>query len=218
MVRCVAFSAACLLVSVGAHAQSIAPAPDSPLIVAAPPLLADVVVLKAGRVVVIQTLIPLSSLTSKSGERFPFELASPIVENGRTLVPAGLKGEGEVVHAAKAGWGGKAGEMIVNARFLDCGGVRLPIGRMKWSAAGLDKRGDAMVAAMVFTPAMFLVSGGNIDIPAGAHGDAKLAADVTIRSGAAPECAIATAPVAAAVVAAAPVTSAVPPSTEEKTR
>ncbi|MFD2578932.1 hypothetical protein ACFSTD_10665 [Novosphingobium colocasiae] len=49
----------------------------------------------------------LGSRISKTFDRFPIHLYEAIVIDGRTLVPAGASGWGEVVHAKKAG--GKRG-------------------------------------------------------------------------------------------------------------
>lgn len=136
--------------------------------------------LKAGTVVRIESKVALSSKLNRAGERFAISLADPLTQNGQLLIAAGIRGEGEIVHAAQARWGGKAGELIANARFLDCGSVRLPLGHLHWSKGGANRTGDAIAAGMIFTPAMFLVSGGEVEIPAGVSGDAKLTSDVEI--------------------------------------
>lgn len=140
--------------------------------------------LAAGTPFLIETGQVISSKTAKPGDRFRISLAGTVAGNGQTVLPSGLHGEGEVIHAAKARWGGKAGELIVNARFLDCLTVRLPIGRLHWANVGEDRLGTALAVSIAFTPALFLISGGEVEIPAGTRGIAKLTADVDIPSGA----------------------------------
>lgn len=114
------------------------------------------------------------------GDRFRFHLIEPIKVGGVVVVPVGTRGEGEVIHAAKGGMGGKAGELIIAARYLDHGGQRLPLGYLRWGRAGQDKTNEAMLASMVFTPAALFVSGGNVEAKVGTSITAKLTADVVV--------------------------------------
>ena len=45
----------------------------------------------------------------------------PVAVDGEVVIPAGAACVGEVVHAAKAGFGGKAGELILASRFVRLG-------------------------------------------------------------------------------------------------
>jgi hypothetical protein len=131
----------------------------------------------------------IASDQSIPGARFPLHLAETVMIDGRPVLMAGATGEGEVVHAAKARWGGKAGELIINARFLDCGAVRVPLGKMRFSEQGENKVGQALAATMVFTPAMFFISGGNVSVPPGTRADAAIIGDVTLKAIAGTQCA-----------------------------
>lgn len=131
----------------------------------------------------------LTSDQSLPGSRFPIRLADPVVIEGRPVLMAGAIGEGEVVHAAKARWGGKPGELIVNARFLQCGDVRVPLGKMRFSEQGENKVGQAIGASMVFMPAVFFISGGNISVPPGTRADARIIGDVALKAIAGSRCA-----------------------------
>ncbi len=140
-------------------------------------------------VVEIEITQPLSSATSNIGDMFALKLATPLVIDGRTILPAGLVGQGEVTHAARKGSGGQAGELIVNARYLQCGDLRIPLGHFHYGIAGKNNVGGAFAVAQVIPFGQFLVSGHDAVIPAGASGTAQVNADVVVPAGAAKQCA-----------------------------
>ena len=114
---------------------------------------------------VIRLEVDLGSRVSKTGDRFPLSLAEPVVIGGVTVLPAGLLGEGEVVHAKKSGGSGTAGELVVAARWLDVGGRRLRLRSFRLNAAekdaitNKDNVKSAATAAIVVGFAGFLVKG-----------------------------------------------------------
>lgn len=124
----------------------------------------------------------LSSKTSRIDEMFPLRLTAPILVDGRTVVPAGATGEGQVVHAAKAGGAGKAGELIVTVRYIEHRGVRIPLRRLRMGGLGIgtDRRESALGVSMVIPFSGFLMRGGEKTIDAGAHANAVTASDVLI--------------------------------------
>lgn len=165
---------------------------------AAPPVPAPptpVTATAAAGVIPARTLVqialgePLSSKTSKIGDFFRIRLAAPIMLDGRVIVPAGAVGRGQVVQAAKARWGGKAGELIINARYVDCGAIHIPLGHFHFSEAGKSDVGGAFAAGMIFTPLAFVVTGGEVEVPSGAKASAQLTADVPLPTMPAPPCA-----------------------------
>ncbi len=130
----------------------------------------------------------VNSRTRRSGDRFAIRLAEPLVVGGRVIAPAGTKGVGEVVHAAKARAMGKAGELILAARYLEIGGQRLPLRSFRYGKSqGLDNSGALGVGNMVASAVLpvasvlaFVVAGGEVDIPAGTRANAKVSADTRI--------------------------------------
>ena len=58
----------------------------------------------------------ISSNKNKPGDRFRITVAEDVRVGEQLVIPAGSPGEGEVIHAAKSGAGGKAGELILVAR------------------------------------------------------------------------------------------------------
>lgn len=124
----------------------------------------------------------INSKTAQIGSSFPIRLASPITQNGVILVPAGIEGQGEVVHAAKARAAGKAGELILAARYLDWNGVRIPLRSFKYGpAVGTSRTDEAAAAgAIVAAPIMLFVVGGEVNVPAGTGGIAKTASELVL--------------------------------------
>lgn len=130
----------------------------------------------------------LNSRLSSTMQAFAFRLAEPLAVDGRIVAPAGTPGVGEVVHAARARAGGKAGELILAARYLDLDGTRIPLRSLRYGPSqGLDNSGavnaGAMVAAAILPAASvlgYLVSGGEVDIPAGTRAHAMTSADIVL--------------------------------------
>ncbi len=136
-------------------------------------------------VVEIEILQALASKTSKGGDKFPIRLSRPLVWEGRTVLPAGLTGEGEVVHAAKARAMGKAGELVLAARYLDCPASaagparRIPLGYFKMGLAGDSRAVEAM-----FIPFGMFMGGGQADIAAGSRANAQTKEIIELPGGA----------------------------------
>jgi len=139
-------------------------------------------------VVEIEIVDRMNSRLNHAGEHFAIRLVEPIIVDGRVVVPAGTPGVGEVVHAARARAGGKAGELILAARYLEMASTRVPLRSLRYGRSqGTDNSGAVnvgnMVAAAVLPVASvlgFLVSGGEVDIPPGTRANARLAADTQL--------------------------------------
>ncbi|MFL9841506.1 hypothetical protein ABS767_11070 [Sphingomonas sp. ST-64] len=156
----------------------------------------------AQTLVIVEIAEPLSSRSAVVGQRFAITLAEPIVDaGGQVVIRAGTTGEGEVIHARKAGFAGKAGELIVAARFLRCGATEIPLGRFKFGLAGDDHSkavgvaSSAVAGASVVAPVAgvasvvaFVIKGGQIEVPVGARGNARLKADLEMTKEAVAEC------------------------------
>ena len=134
----------------------------------------------------VEILATLGSKISKTGEIFPIRLAEPIRIGDRDLVPAGLTGEGEVIHAKKSGGSGAAGELVLAARFLDMNGRHLPLRSMKIAVAGKSHVGSVgtLAVASAASPVPFgligfFVQGGQVTIAQGTIADAKTAETFT---------------------------------------
>jgi hypothetical protein len=162
-------------VAAPAWAQSEGAAPEVPLE-------APSIRIPMNTLVVFEFVTPLSSKTSKADEMFPIRLLEPIVVEGRIVVPAGTMGEGQVIQVAKSGWGGKAGELVVTVRYLEYGGVRIPLRRFRMGQpnTGEDRKDEVFGVSLVVPLAGFFMNGGEKTVVAGTHANAIIAADTEI--------------------------------------
>jgi hypothetical protein len=136
----------------------------------------------------IEILATLNSRLSKIGDHFPIRLATPIDIGSGPQIPAGAEGSGDVVHAAKSGFGGKPGELVLAVRYLDYHGTRIPLRSLTFvDERGKDRGGTAFAVAVAGgliggVVAMF-ITGGEVNIPAGTIAYAKTSAPVTLPAG-----------------------------------
>lgn len=129
----------------------------------------------------------LGSKISKTGDTFAFHLAKAIVVDGREVVPVGARGQGEVIHAKKAGGSGTAGELVLAARYLVVGSQHLRLRSMHIVQHSADAVGkiDAFNAATVMSPVPvaligFALTGSNAVFPKGTPAIAKIAEDFPV--------------------------------------
>lgn len=141
--------------------------------------------LPAGTIVDFEIADALSSKTSKIDEMFAIKLSEPVSIGGVTMLPVGTTGKGQVVHAAKARALGKAGELILAARFLSCGDTHIALRGFHLGRSGKNKATELTAAivtvGLVALPLAF-VSGGESIIPTGTHANARLGSAVDIRA------------------------------------
>jgi len=137
-----------------------------------------------GHPIVITVEAEIGSKISQTGEVFPIRLAQPVVIDGIEVLPAGIAGEGQVVHAKKGGMAGAAGELVLAARYLDHGGRRIALRSFKFAEAGdeiltrgKDNVGIASATNAVIGPLGFLIGGGNTIIAPGTAATAKIRYD-----------------------------------------
>lgn len=136
----------------------------------------------------IEIVETVNSKTNHSRDNFAFRLAEPLSVDGRVVAPAGTPGVGEVVHAARARAGGKAGELILAARYLDLNGTRVPLRSLRYGrSTGADNIGAVtvgnIVAAAILPAAAvlgYLIAGGEVNIPAGTRANAQTGAEINL--------------------------------------
>lgn len=125
----------------------------------------------------------VSSKDRTRGDKFAIRLAAPIVVDGRTLASAGATGMGEVVYAERGGGGGSPGKLVLAARYLDVGDVRVRLKAFNLSAGGEQEFTEMQVAAEIIGPGVMFINGHNVVYPAGTRAGAKVAEDVVIPAG-----------------------------------
>jgi hypothetical protein len=141
---------------------------------------APVVTLPAATPIIIAVDAELGSKISTSGQMFPIHLARPVVIDGVEVLPAGITGEGQVVHAKKAGLAGAAGELVLAARYLDYNGRRIDLRSFRFMEAGetslgkgQDNTGVSNVTTAIAGPIGFFIGGGNTNVLPGTIANAK---------------------------------------------
>lgn len=159
----------------------------TPIIAPPPPAIADCCVIKALTPVRLAIINPINSNQVASGQQFAFALSEPILLDGGRSIPAGTPGQGEVIHASRSGMAGKAGELVLAARYLDYQGTRIPLRSMRFGENGKDQTGVAnavAIGAAVVAPLAGIfalaITGGEVRVPAGARAEAKVSADTRI--------------------------------------
>lgn len=132
-------------------------------------------------VVQLEILQQLESSKQKRGDIFSLQLAEAVTLPDGTVLPAGIPGRGEVVHAAKAGIGGKPGELILAARTLETPQGTYRLRALHLTGTGKDHAVSALgtsIAAAAAGPAGALlgmvIHGGQVIVPVGARASAKL--------------------------------------------
>lgn len=140
----------------------------------------------AGTPVELQLLDDVGS-RGKRGDRFRIRLSEPLLQGDAVVVPAGAEGIGEITYAAKAGMAGKPGELLLAARYLVIDGRQVRLRAFRLGGSGQDHTAGAFALAFATGPFALFLHGGEIEIPAGATGVAKLAEDLFVAAPGAPE-------------------------------
>lgn len=154
-----------------------------------------------GTTVMVAITQPLSSRTSKVGDRFDVVVTEDVIHAGVVVIPKGTRGRGQVTFASKKGGFGSSGILGIALQHLEIGGRNVALdGRYR----EVGKSGDGAAAATMFAAGIFagLVTGKSSTIPEGRVLKARLGEDMVIATVPAP---------VAAGVAAAPATQPPPP-------
>ena len=187
MNRLGAFAGACVCVALVAspamaakkrHARVSAPAAAAMACCAVP----------AGTPVQVELADDVSTKVQKSGDTINLKLAAPLIVDGRIVLREGTPGVGQVVEAVKPGIGGRAGKLVLAARYLTKGGEQIPLQGLQLAGAGASKANEAQAVGLTgiaFAPLGFIslaVQGGDLTFPAGSTASAKVATDTRLPS------------------------------------
>jgi hypothetical protein len=128
----------------------------------------------------------ISSSSHRAGARFRIAVAQDVKAGEVVVLPAGSAGEGEVVHAAKHGAGGKAGELILAARYVRVGDIEVRLRSLALGAVGKDRSENALATSFVAGPFAMFVKGGAVVVPAGTVGLARTALEFDLPAAVSP--------------------------------
>ncbi len=131
--------------------------------------------------VAIEITEQLDSSQQHRGDTFALRLAQAVVLPDGTVLASGTPGRGEVVHADRARTGGKPGELILAARYLDTPQGPLRLRALRLTGTGKDRSATAIGATIALASAApagallgIFIRGGQMVVPAGSIGAAKL--------------------------------------------
>jgi len=122
----------------------------------------------------------ISSNKNRPGDRFRITVAEDVRVGDALVIPAGSPGEGEVIHAAKSGAGGKAGELILAARYVRVGDFEVRLRSFALGVVGKDQAANSLAASMIIGPFAMFVKGGVITVPPATLGKAKTALEFNL--------------------------------------
>jgi hypothetical protein len=123
-----------------------------------------------GTKLVIETVETISSEKAKAGEAFSIRLARPVIINGKIIVEPGVTGVGSVIHAQpRQAFSGRAGELVLSARYLELNGTRINLGNSSIEIAGGQSRGWIFADRSV-APTL---KGAAVEVPRGTFSNAE---------------------------------------------
>lgn len=135
-----------------------------------------------GTIVLVEIGQTIDSKISKRGDQFPLRLSEPLLIGERVVLPAGAAGVGEVIHASPSKGGGKAGELLLGARSIEGGDLKIPLRALKVGGQGEDLTLATLVISTGIGPLAMFVRGGEIVIPSGTRATAKVARTIELPS------------------------------------
>jgi hypothetical protein len=142
-------------------------------------------ILTSGTIIDLVFVETVDSKANKTGEIIAMKVADDVLSGTAVIIPAGSPVSAEIIHAARARAGGKPGELIVSARYIQLGDRQIPLKGFKFGASGTGKSKvteSAVVAAVVAAPIALFIAGGEKHVDAGGRGFAKLKEDFDFTS------------------------------------
>ncbi|AXK44159.1 hypothetical protein DVR09_16100 (plasmid) [Erythrobacter aureus] len=116
---------------------------------------------------------------ARVGQRFRMEVASDVIVDGITVIPAGSLGEGEITSVRNKGMWGKSGHLEARVLFVRVNGRQI---RLAGTFDDKGKTGTAgVVGAVAFVPvAGFFLTGTSATLPHGAEVPAFIDEDIEL--------------------------------------
>jgi hypothetical protein len=160
-------------------------AQDAPIIAESPKI-----TVLAKTPVLLEFSNEVSSKTAVIGAPVQFLLAEDLLLNEKVVIPKGTMALGEIIHAQKSGFGGKAGELILAARYLLFNDQRIKLRSLRPIAGNYvgknntDASFAVGAAAAAAVPILGIlapfITGGEIIIPSGTRATALIAVDTPL--------------------------------------
>ena len=125
----------------------------------------------------------VSSKTGVNGTPLQFTLAEDLILNSQIIIPRGTLATGEIIHAQKSSFGGKPGELILAARYLEFKGKQIKLRSLKPIAGpyvGKNYKNTSYGVAMLSPIAGVFITGSEITIPEGTLALAMIADETLI--------------------------------------
>jgi len=138
-------------------------------------------VVKQGTPIRLATDADMSSQDNRVGDRIDLRVLDAVSLNGRTVIPIGTRGVGEVTYVRKKGMWGKPGRLEFRPLFLLLGDRQVPISARSTTKEKGEKGTAGVVASIVVLPlAGFFVTGTSARIPRGSTVEAELSEDLPV--------------------------------------
>lgn len=178
------YSILALAVAAASFMAGVSPvaAQQAPLVIEqAPQPLAAGEVLKQGTPIHLATDAEMSSQDNRVGDRIDLRVLDAVSLNGRTVIPIGTRGVGEITLVRKKGMWGKSGRLEFRPLYLVLGDRQVPISTRSTTKEKGETGTAGVVASIVVMPlAGFFVTGTSARIPRGSTVEAELSEDLPV--------------------------------------
>ena len=148
---------------------------------ASPPV-EQVVVLKAGTVIPLETINVIKSDNATVGRTIDLRVTRAVEVNGQTVIPAGAIAKGQITRSQKAKGLGKAGFLEIQIKSVTAvDGQEVYLAGGNVSEEGDDKATLAIVLGIFVCILFLFMKGKNAEIPPGFSFDSNVASTINIQ-------------------------------------
>jgi hypothetical protein len=138
--------------------------------------------LKAGALVVLETITPLSSKDAQLGQNVGMRVKYDVMADGRAVIKAGAPASGQVTNAEHHKGLGKQGSLAIRPSAVQAvDGQMVPLIGAAASAVGSGTAGAAIGLAVVVSPLFLLHKGKEASLPAGYELQATVGAETQVK-------------------------------------
>jgi hypothetical protein len=142
----------------------------------------QVVVLKAGTVIPLETMNVIKSDNATVGRTIDLRVTRDVEVDGQTVIPAGSIAKGQVTRSQKAKGLGKAGFLEIQIKSVTAvDGQEVYLAGGNVSEEGDDKATLAIVLGLFVCILFFFMKGKNAEIPPGFSFDSNVASTINIQ-------------------------------------